>query len=476
MTIKRYVASKDTSITNAYKQNLVTRAVNANMGESDSLEVFSIYGQATSSSVELSRILVEFPVDSIVEDRNNSIIPQSGSVEFILKLSNVEHPNSLPKKYSLVVNPVSRSWDEGYGLDMETYKDTGPVNWISASSTEAWTAEGGDFYSSPSFSQYFEKGTEDLEVNITSLVEQWITGSIPNYGVAVKLSSSLESEERSYYTKKFSARTSEYFFKKPWIEARFDATVKDDRGRFYLYNPFVPMSESLNTLYIYNRFKGNLYDIPAVGTGSIYVRLYSALTSPLPAPLTLLGGDTVATGSWVSTGVYKAQLGIDTSLTEVYDVWFDGSGNAIGSGGPSGDGIQIINPDEESNFTKSDFVISITNLKSSYRSDEKTRFHLFIRSRNWNPNSYTSLNTSPQTEIVHDLYYKVLRIADGYETIPYGNGETHHTRTSYDVNGNYFDLDMSLFEPGYSYCIKFAIRDVEEIYEARDQFKFRVEE
>ena len=44
MTIKRYKATKDTTITNAYKQNLSTRATDANMGESDVLEVFSIYG------------------------------------------------------------------------------------------------------------------------------------------------------------------------------------------------------------------------------------------------------------------------------------------------------------------------------------------------------------------------------------------------------------------------------------------------
>lgn len=476
MTIKRYVASSDSTITNAYKQNLVTRATDANMGESDSLEVFSIYGQATTSSVELSRILTKFPIDKIVQDRNNSTIPQEGQVDFILKLSNAVHPNSLPKKYSLVVNALSRSWDEGFGLDMEGYKDTGPVNWISASSTEAWTTEGGDYYSSPEFSQYFEEGTEDLEVNITSLVEDWISGDIENNGLIIKLSSSLESEERSYYTKKFFSRTSEYFFKRPWIEARFDATVKDDRGKFYLYNPFVPLSQSLNTLYIYNRFKGDLYDLPTVGTGSIYLRLYSSLELPLPAPLTLLNGDTVVTGSWVSTGIYKAEVGIDTSLTEVYDVWFDGLGNAIGSGGPSGDGIEIINPDEETNFTKGNLVIAIKNLKPLYRKDEKTRFHLFVRSANWNPNSYTSLNKTAQTEIVDDLYYKVIRIADNLEVIPYGNDDTHHTRTSFDMNGNYFDLDMSLFEPGYAYCLKFAVRDVDEIYEAKDVFKFRVEE
>jgi hypothetical protein len=472
MSIKRYFASKDSTITNAYKQNLRDRAVDANMGESDVLEVFSIYGQATTSSVELSRILVQFPVDKIVTDRQRSLIPPSGSVDFVLKMSNVVHPFSLPKKYTLVVNALSRSWDEGYGLDMETYKDTGPVNWLSASSTEAWTTEGGDIYSSPEFSQYFEDGTEDLSVNITDVVEQWIVDSIPNYGLMVSLSSSLESDTRSYYTKKFFSRGSEYFFKRPWIEARYDATIKDDRGKFYLYNPFVPLSQSYHELYIYNKFKGDLYDLPSIGTGSIYVRLFSEITDPLPTPLTLIDGSTVATGSWVSTGVYKASLGVNTPFEVVYDVWFDGDDNVIGQGGD----VEIINPDAEENFSKDDFVVSIKNLRPLYRSTEKARFNIFTRNKNWNPNSYTSLNKIIKTQIVDDMYFKIVRIVDNLEVIPYGFNGKNHTRTSYDVNGNFFDLDMNLLEPGYTYCIKFAIRDVDEFHEASEVFKFKVEE
>ena len=38
MAIKRYTADADTTITNAYKPNLRTRATDANMGESDILE------------------------------------------------------------------------------------------------------------------------------------------------------------------------------------------------------------------------------------------------------------------------------------------------------------------------------------------------------------------------------------------------------------------------------------------------------
>ena len=44
MAIKRYYASKDNTITNAFEENLKTRATDANMGASDILEVFSIYG------------------------------------------------------------------------------------------------------------------------------------------------------------------------------------------------------------------------------------------------------------------------------------------------------------------------------------------------------------------------------------------------------------------------------------------------
>ena len=472
MTIKRYIASKDSTITNAYKSNLTTRATTANMGESDSLEVFSIYGQASESSLELSRILLDFPIDEIKKDRENQIIPLKGKVNFVLKLDNATHPFSLPKNYHLNVNALAKSWDEGQGLDMETYRDTGPVNWLSASANESWTNEGGDIYNTPEFKQYFQEGTEKLQIDITELVENWLDESLPSYGLMVKLSSSLENEERSYYTKKFFSKSSEFFFKKPWIEARFDASVKDDRGKFYMYSPFIPEEENYNTIYLYNKYRGNLYDLPTVGQGDIYVRLYPNINLPLPAPLPMLDSETVVTGSWVSTGIYKANVAINTTYDTIYDVWFDTSETAIGSGGP----IAVLNPDESSTFTKDGFVVNIKNLKQKYYAGETARLHLYIRSAQWNPNSYTSLNTTAENQIVDDMYYKIYRIADGYEAIPYGTGSNHHTRLSFDVNGNYFDLDMKNLEPGYSYGIKFTLFDTNEWHESRETFKFRVEE
>ena len=83
MAIKRYISIADTTITNAFNSNLTTRGTGSNMGASDVLEVFSIYGQQASSSAELSRILVKFPTADISTDRTNGDIPASGSVSFL---------------------------------------------------------------------------------------------------------------------------------------------------------------------------------------------------------------------------------------------------------------------------------------------------------------------------------------------------------------------------------------------------------
>ena len=52
MGVKRYTAEADNTITNAYKPNLRSRATGSNMGLSDSVEVFYIYGQQDSGSSE----------------------------------------------------------------------------------------------------------------------------------------------------------------------------------------------------------------------------------------------------------------------------------------------------------------------------------------------------------------------------------------------------------------------------------------
>ena len=156
MAVKKYFADSDTTITNAFRENLTGRGTDANMGASDILEVFSIYGQASSGSTELERCLIKFPIDEIAADRTNDELPAAGQVNFYLKMFNAKHNQTIPRHMTLNIYEISRSWQEGIGLDMEEYKDiVYPGNigatWMSASSTEAWTHMGGDFYSTPAY-------------------------------------------------------------------------------------------------------------------------------------------------------------------------------------------------------------------------------------------------------------------------------------------------------------------------------------
>ena len=153
MAIRRFTAIADTTITNTYLSGLQTRATGANMGLADSLEAFSIYGQTSSSfgsghSSELSRVLVKFSVvtgddstNSIQAKRNSGAIPASGSVSFYLKMYNVAHADTLPVGAKMNVFAVSSSWEEGRGVDLDTYEDKTydniGSNWNNANGTLA---------------------------------------------------------------------------------------------------------------------------------------------------------------------------------------------------------------------------------------------------------------------------------------------------------------------------------------------------
>ena len=187
MAIKRYIATKDNTITNAFKENLSTRGTGSNMGASDILEVFSIYGQNSFSSsasgqntrtTELSRVLLEFPVSGssvgqIYGDRLNNKIPASGSVNFILKISNARHSETVPTNVTFNVQAISASWNEGSGLDMENYLDKDNSNWLKRNSSNFWLEPGGDFHTAsyvpgtnfPMYTATLKKGIEDIELD-----------------------------------------------------------------------------------------------------------------------------------------------------------------------------------------------------------------------------------------------------------------------------------------------------------------------
>ena len=631
MSILRYTASLDNTITNAFEENLATRGTGSNMGLADTLEVFSIYAQANSASVELSRFLIQFPTSQISTDRTAGTLPASGSVTWKLKLYNAPHYNPVPRSFDLQVSAVSASWQEGTGLDMEGYSDltnngigsnwiartgtdVGPAtatwtftnkpdegttikltdyegtevifevdddddgasgenvamnpaansgagmatilfssvnasalkitatnesagvvlltqdkagsagnkiitlsnydNWNSNTSATfpttfaggvdytAWSSIGGDYNSTIVKTQSFDTGLENLEIDVSDIVEKWLLGSSPwpNYGFGVRLTDTYEGyfssstgentateihntsgAEDSYYTKKFFGRGTEFFFKRPILEAQFNDTKKDDRSNFILSSSVLPAADNLNKLYLYNYVRGRLVDVAGSSTAAISSSLYySSGSVPTGSARGFKNSSNTTQTAQLATreskGVYFIQVAatssvVDTTYPYLVDVWsYLGTEFFTGS---------AFTPKAHSPYqAKSDktYVMTMTNLRTEYRNDQTARLRVYAREKNWSPNIYTTANSTPENLTITSGSYRLLRIADELEVLPYGTGSVKYSELSYDVSGNYLDLDMSLLEAGYQYGFKFSVYDdfTQTYVEQPYLFKFRV--
>ena len=614
MSIKRYTASKDNTIANAFKANLTGRGTTGNMGSSDILEIFSIYGQASSSSLEQSRILVSVPVDEISKNRKAGEIPESGSVTFKYKMFNAAHGQTTPEKFSIVAAPLIKDWSEGSGIDMEEYSDLGSSNWVSASLNTPWITAGGDAASSSNITssavpldyvQYFDTGFEDVDLDITGLVEEWIkgndltataatatisfeekppqdhkiliyshdgdyrifqvsnatgssgktvffetgstnantatnfvnainqnlgtsmaattkatgggaeitasitqnmtgfygntiissslhavtgavitgfgggTGAQP-YGLLLRLSGSAESgaASTSYYTKKFFGRSSHHFLKRPVIEAQWAPTILDDRSRILRSSSLSPAAENLNNIYLYNRRRNGMVDIPNTGS-NLVVQLYPSLGSSA-VTLSKGGGvtaqsQTYITASRTEKGMYKAQFAYSGTETSLIDVWSSHNSNGSYTQLYTGSSFAVKDENSYSHFETPSYITNITNLKSSYTTQEVATFRIYTKDKSLNPNIYTVASSNAPITIIQDGFYKIRRVSDNQEVIPYSTSSVpSYSSLSYDASGSFFDLDMSILEPNYLYEISLLYRDGTDYIEQKEKFKFRV--
>ena len=114
-------------------------------------------------------------------------------------------------------------------------------------------------------------------------------------------------------------------------------------------------------------------------------------------------------------------------------------------------------------------------MKPSYYADEIARFRLFTRLKDWCPTNYVVATKDIETTVIPQAYYKIYRIVDNYDAVPYGTGSNQHTKLSYDAAGNYFNFDMSVLEPNYEYGIKLLFYVNGRYREQKETFKFRIE-
>jgi len=217
--------------------------------------------------------------------------------------------------FDLLLFKINQEWDEGVGYDLgdcsydgETSTSFAPSNWFEPRTNEVWENGFGVYTGETSgiTQQHFEQGNENLEMDVTDLVNNYITGET-NYGLGLAYPYELEqsSTPEKQYVGFFTRHTQTFY--EPYIETTYLEVIKDDRNEFFL--------DKDNKLYLYSNLNGNPTNLDELPTVNIYDNNENLIANIPPSGVTQS-----------SKGVYYININIPTTentidCTQFTDVW-----------------------------------------------------------------------------------------------------------------------------------------------------------
>lgn len=206
----------------------------------------------------ISRHLIQFDLEQLRAMIADCELNTALTVSYRLRMKNAVPSNRTLEKeqefnmiqkavaasFDINVFPIDVAWDEGRGYDLVQQRLlveqlaaprlSGYSNWYSATTTSGWTEAG--VFTNPTASttfyaeQHFSLGGEDLNVDVTDMVQDWLSGgSINNgFGIAYRRDYELMSGDVRYISSFFTNKT-HYAFK-PFLEVIYDQqNIMDDR-------------------------------------------------------------------------------------------------------------------------------------------------------------------------------------------------------------------------------------------------------
>jgi hypothetical protein len=205
-----------------------------NTGLDEILEIRNIAGSHNYNDV--SRVLMQFSQEDISDIFANKI----KGVDYVvyLKLYNTE-TRELPLQYTVNAFAVSQSWDMGIGKFLYSPYITDDVTWTNKKTGKIWfnsltnlspytdmsyknDTGGGCWYTTLVASQSFGySDNKDIKMDVSDILESHYSASIPNQGIILKLTSSLEFTTGSNTSIKFFSRDTHTVYP-PHIEFVWD--------------------------------------------------------------------------------------------------------------------------------------------------------------------------------------------------------------------------------------------------------------
>lgn len=446
--IVRAFADRDTTITNLEVSGVP--ATGSNFGGSEVLKIFKIVQNGGNDPPGIARVIAHFPVDPFISAVQAGQMPHN--TNFTLRLFGFPHLGRLPADGFVVqAQALSESWSEGTGLDIF---DPGYANWTDRMQGVPWAVSGSTGTGSI-YSCILEDNTSDLSLDVTNLVGQYISGALdPADGVVISLTPAEESDGFQYDDKLFHSSKTHLLDKRPYIQAAWDDSIRDDRGSFVFGYP--------NNVYLYNFVRGQPTDLVGVGSGSLNVSLVDVSGNVAGTP----------SGSWVATGVYSATFSVSSgsySGSVLHDIWKSGSvAFMTGSFFPQDDfALQSGRPPT--------LFYDIGNLRDSYLSSEIVRLNMFVRPVDYNPASVLTASSDASGISLSMAYYGLANASTEQVVVPFDTGSVQSTRMSYDRDGNYFKLNMGILAPGEVYRVMFFVQSFGQDTVVDQGFRFRID-
>jgi hypothetical protein len=307
------------------KNNTIVSNSNVNTGLNPITELF--YGGDTTIG-QYSRFLFHFDETKLVNLYTGGTLTDLTKLTHTLKMTNTssfdksllngkQGGQDRANSFDLIVFKIQQPWDNGVGYDYQNFNyingdnafSNNASNWISAQTGIAWSGGSGIYSGSPSgitvSTQHFDKGNENIDMDITDYVNSILTGDT-NYGLGIAYSRVYEQIilSSNQYVGFFTNNTQTFY--EPYIETVYSNHIKDDRNDFYLDKP--------NKLYLYVNLAGNPTNLDSIPSVNVYNQndiLFSGYSS--------------SAVTHVTKGVYSIDIIVPTNATNdctmYYDVW-----------------------------------------------------------------------------------------------------------------------------------------------------------
>lgn len=200
-----------------------------------------------------SRGVIKFNLSDIISRQLSGQIPTNVQRTFVLTLYN-RHKEMLPGNVTFEVgalslsgsngNPPSLDWDAGIGLYDTPVSSSSGITWktkgkpslgpdnfwhtgsYNAPVTGSWCTipGGGTWISNSIVTSSYEYITDHLSIDVTSIVESWLSGSYPNHGFLIKRTSADEFSSESLGLFSFYSRDTNTVYT-PTLRVSWDGSV-----------------------------------------------------------------------------------------------------------------------------------------------------------------------------------------------------------------------------------------------------------